>query len=233
MCMERLDILLVKNSNECEQIKKSIRRISCVDIEEINYDNFTNISMTFSSDNKNELLKKLSEIFYYIWKFRYLETYFKDTNLGKYDIYAFVGALLSVDSENEKRVIRTTIKNIKSIALDSLYYFRLKKLLDAWESLVTVACTLIKNIDTPEDLYELISYFLSNVEQSTRITITDTIPQNIVISGEIYHPIDFTIDENLNLLLSVIMRAPSHVVIKNQEVLSKDLLDTFRALGRQ
>ena len=111
--------------------------------------------------------------------------------------------------------------------------FRNSRLLSNWKELGELAYKLTNEIDNRIELYELISYFISGVENQSRVTITDTLPLNIVVDGKIYPPLEYTNDSDINLLLSVISEGPSHVVIKNQDVLSKELLDTFRALGQQ
>lgn len=231
--MKQLEILFNKNAPEYKFILNKIKNNEQIELIEKEYINYDKIIVLNPHEQIEYFHKIICEAIYSFFKFRILYYHFKDSNLSNYDKFALLGALLSVDKNNDKKIIYSSIVKLKVIALTSLMEFRNSRLLSNWKELGELAYKLTNEIDNRIELYELISYFISGVENQSRVTITDTLPLNIVIDGKIYPPLEYTNDSDINLLLSVISEGPSHVVIKNQDVLSKELLDTFRALGQQ
>ena len=231
--MKQLEILFNKNAPEYKFILNKIKNNEQIELIEKEYINYDKIIVLNPHEQIEYFHKIICEAIYSFYKFRILYYRFKDSNLSNYDKFALLGALLSVDKNNDKKIIYSSIVKLKVIALTSLMEFRNSRLLSNWKELGELAYKLTNEIDNRIELYELISYFISGVENQSRVTITDTLPLNIVVDGKIYPPLEYTNDSDINLLLSVISEGPSHVVIKNQDVLSKELLDTFRALGQQ
>lgn len=231
--MKQLEILFNKNAPEYKFILNKIKNNEQIELIEKEYINYDKIIVLNPHEQIEYFHKIICEAIYSFFKFRILYYRFKDSNLSNYDKFALLGALLSVDKNNDKKIIYSSIVKLKVIALTSLMEFRNSRLLSNWKELGELAYKLTNEIDNRIELYELISYFISGVENQSRVTITDTLPLNIVVDGKIYPPLEYTNDSDINLLLSVISEGPSHVVIKNQDVLSKELLDTFRALGQQ
>lgn len=231
--MKQLEILFNKNAPEYKFILNKIKNNEQIELIEKEYINYDKIIVLNPHEQIEYFHKIICEAIYSFFKFRILYYRFKDSNLSNYDKFALLGALLSVDKNNDKKIIYSSIVKLKVIALTSLMEFRNSRLLSNWKELGELAYKLTNEIDNKIELYELISYFISGVENQSRVTITDTLPLNIVVDGKIYPPLEYTNDSDINLLLSVISEGPSHVVIKNQDVLSKELLDTFRALGQQ
>ena len=230
--MNKLQILFKKDVPEYDYIINQIKTYEHLLIKEVNYIKYDKISVESSQSLLDTVCRITSEAIYAFFKFRVLDLCFKDINLHNYDKYALIGALLSVDKENEKKQIYNTIINLKIISLESLMDFRLARLLKSWNELAELAYKLSKEVNNREELYELISYFISGIEKQSRVTITDTNPINLAIDGNVLSPIAFTSDHDINLLITVISEGPSHLIIKNQDILSKKLLDTFRALGQ-
>ncbi len=230
--MNKLQILFKKDVPEYDYIINQIKTYEHLLIKEVNYIKYDKISVESSQSLLDTVCRITSEAIYAFFKFRVLDLCFKDINLRDYDKYALIGALLSVDKENEKKQIYNTIINLKIISLESLMDFRLTRLLKSWNELAELAYKLSKEVNNREELYELISYFISGIEKQSRVTITDTNPINLAIDGNVLSPIAFTSDHDINLLITVISEGPSHLIIKNQDILSKKLLDTFRALGQ-
>ena len=71
--------------------------------------------------------------------------------------------------------------------------------------------------------------FLVDKGQAVKVPCNDG---SVHFDGNVSPPISLTNNEELNILLTVVSHAPSHVIIKNQELLSQKLLETFRALGQ-
>ena len=230
--MNKLQILFKKDVPEYDYIINQIKTYEHLLIKEVNYIKYDKIFVESSQSLLDTVCRITSEAIYAFFKFRVLDLCFKDINLRDYDKYALIGALLSVDKENEKKQIYNTIINLKIISLESLMDFRLTRLLKSWNELAELAYKLSKEVNNREELYELISYFISGIEKQSRVTITDTNPINLAIDGNVLSPIAFTSDHDINLLITVISEGPSHLIIKNQDILSKKLLDTFRALGQ-
>ena len=101
-----------------------------------------------------------------------------------------------------------------------------------WNNLLELTRSLIKNLESKKELYELISYFIASKDNSPRVTLTDSYPINLIVQGNLIEPVEFTSNNELNILTTVLSENPSHIVIKNQDILSTELLEAFQALGQ-
>ncbi len=230
--MEQIEILFNKNVPERKYLINKIKENEQILLKETAYLKYDKITIGSNQFDLENILQLFVESAYLFLKFRVLNSKFKDSNIAIYDRFALIGALLSVDQDNDKRSIANAIVGLKCIAIESLIEFRLCHLKKNWNELATIAYKLSNEISSKNDLYELISYFISGIDKPSRVIITDSLPPNIMVNGDIFPPFEFTKQFDLDLLLSVISKSPSHVIIKNQELLSNNLLETFRTLGK-
>lgn len=230
--MRRYEILTPKDTPEKSFIIENLKQVESAAVEEKEYKNYRGISIEADELSFEKIINIISENITAFYKFRILCEYLKDIKCSIYEKYALIGTLLGADLENDKREVARALKNLTQIALESLFEFRLTKLKNNWQSLGELSQSLTRELNESQDVYELISYFVSSNGECPRITITDTTPLKLVINGTIYNPIPLTENLDINLLLTAMREHPSHIVIKNQDLLSEDLLKTFRSLGQ-
>lgn len=230
--MATLEILSLKNSHDISLAIERIINLDDLITTRKNYVKYDKICFEYPTEKHSYVLEHLSNSICAFVKFRILNTLLKDIKLDIYDKYALLGALLSIDKENDAKTIIKTIFNLKIICIESLLDLRLSHLQANWEQLGELAKSLLMNITTKAELYELITYFISNFDKCTRLVITDGTPPKMVVDGTTILPFFFTTSNDYNLLVSVMRESPTNIVIKNQELLSPKLLETFRALGQ-
>ena len=230
--MATLEILSLKDSNEKLHNVEWFKFIDELNTTKKSYVKYDKIYLEYPDKSHSFILEKLSDAICAYMKFRCLNWLLKDIKLDVYDKYALLGALLSVDKDNDIKYIFQSIFKLKIICIESLFELRLCPLVDSWERLGLLAKSLVGSIHTKSELYELIAYFMSNYDRCVRLVITDSEPAKIIINGEDIPPYSFTESSDYNLLISVMRESPTNIVIKNQDVLSPKLIETFRALGK-
>ena len=231
--MEKIGLLLQKN--EVQERKYIIEKLTAwgvKDIAEKRYLKHVYLDVSCDAKTIERIQRAIADLITTFYKFRVLISSIKDIKCNIYEYYSLIGALLSTDLEKEKNHIINAIRNLKIIAPYSILQLRLDHLMDNWLSLSGLASALIPSKPKPQEIFELISYFLADGDITPRLTITDTEPLNISINGEIIPPVPLTDDADVNLLLTAIREHPSHIVIKNQDRLSDPLLKAFRSLGQ-
>ncbi len=165
------------------------------------------------------------------YKFEVLKTLDTGALNGSLAHYALIGALLSVDTDDERKQIYNKIKRLNKIAPSSLYKFRLTPLRESWEGLKTLTEVLLKQGSTKDDLYELASYFISGGDIAPKATITSDNPPTVEIDGRKISVPALTGIADVDLLLTVVRERPKSIVISNKEALSPELLYALRGLG--
>ena len=140
---------------------------------------------------------------------------------------------MGVDKELELCTALKEIEHVKIIGVENLLEYRLRNMQQSWATLATLVNALLIDADSQKDLYEIISYFLNSTEPSPKLTITNTTTPYIALNGALYHPIPYTENDDLNLILSTMRFHPSHIIIKNQDLLSPSLLNAFKNLGNK
>lgn len=165
------------------------------------------------------------------YKFEVLKNLDTGALNGSYAHYALVGALLSVDVEDERKQVYGKLKRLSKISPSALFKFRLNALSESWDGLKTLTEVLLKQGSTKDDLYELASYFMSGGDVAPKATITEEEPPAIEINGQKIVIPALTGNNDLDLLLSLMRERPKSIVIRNKEILSDELLYALRSLG--
>ena len=230
--MAKLEILSLKDSNETLHFFEQIKNLNSMKATQKGYVNYNKISLEYPDEQHNFILENICDRISAFMKFRVLDLSLGDIKLDIYDKYALLGALLSVDKENDVKTILQSIFKLKILCVESLFELRLCTLRNCWERLGGLAKSLISGITSKGELYELITYFMSNYDKCNRLVITDSDPTKIIVNGEFLSPYPFTNSNDYNLLVSVMRESPTNIVIKNQDSISPKLIETFRALGQ-
>lgn len=230
--MDSYEIIIPKNAPEKDFLYDSILNLEECEAQDFSYLHHNKILIKINPDYHDKLLDIIADAITIFYKFRLLNNGLWNNKFSIFDNYAFLGALLSVDKESEINEVKKATKLLVSIAPHSLYEFRLNRLKKNWQSLLELSKTLVKDVVSTTELYEIISYFVSSSLSCPKVTITDTTPLKLWINDNLITPIPITDDNNINLLITAMREHPSHIIIKNQELLNDDLLNTFRALGQ-
>lgn len=231
--MEQIEILMKTDSDQFEYLKSEILQLENFDLEQKNYVNYKKLIVKTTQQNKEKLYDLITNTIIIFYKFGVLNTVIRDI---KHDIikrYALLGALISVEIENEKTDIKKSIITIKKIAIDSYRYFHMEHLCKRWLELANLSNQLVDGCTTRNEFYDLLSYFLSSNQYSSKVTITDNKLPKVLINDHLVTPPPLTSEYEHNLLMALLSFHPSHIIIKNQEVLGEDFLKVVRALGQR
>lgn len=230
--MELIEIFLRKRANEIQHMIKQFSKLDNVNLTKIKYKTYDKILIEFEGIRKENILESICKSIFNFYKFSFLNSHLKDIIFDTYSIHALIGALISVDREKELNSLYFSVKNLRSISPESLIEFRHNNMQKNWNNLLELTRSLIKNLESKKELYELISYFIASKDNSPRVTLTDSYPINLIVQGNLIEPVEFTSNNELNILTTVLSENPSHIVIKNQDILSTELLEAFQALGQ-
>lgn len=188
--------------------------------------NFTRIVFPDQTDSSS-VTEIVAETVVTLYKFRVLKSLISEYQSKNFEIYALIGALMSVESDDETKRVEKLLGYSEEIAPGSFVEFRAEELKDEWEELKTLASLLIKQCRSPEDIYRLIPYFLSPEEGfgvEVRRGPAAFCPEPVIVP-------EYTGDKNVDAVIEIVRRRPRQVVIKEPELLDERLLNTLRALG--
>lgn len=178
-----------------------------------------------------EAANAVSDAITTFYKFKVLKNLDTGVLKGSLAHYALVGALLSVDIDDERKQVCNTLRHLTCVAPESLLELRLPSLVESWKGLKTLTEILLKQSREKEDLYELISYFISEGTHSPKLVITEQDPPGIEVDGKSITIPSLTGERETDLLLSVVRARPGNIIIRKKEALSPGLLDAIRGLG--
>ncbi len=165
------------------------------------------------------------------YKFGVLKTLDSGSLTGSYAHYALIGALLSVDIDDERKSIANKVSKLSEIAPKSLLELRLRNLITSWEGLKTLTEVILKQSVGKDDFYELVSYFIAGDKTMPKVTVTEGESIGIEVDGVPRAIPSLTGNRDLDVLLSVVRERPAHIVIRKKEALSDELLAALRDLG--
>ena len=164
------------------------------------------------------------------YKFRELKQLAEEYRNRDYEIYALIGALMSVEKEEELVRVAKAVRGEREIALKSLVDFRLEALKEGWSGLKELAALLLRQCSSAEDVYALVPYFLNLGDVNGIEVVSEENIRIFAADGEHVVP-RFTDVPDVNAVVEVVRSRPTHVVVKEKERLSEKLLNTLRALG--
>ena len=182
------------------------------------------------SASHDDIVRIAGETVSAFYKFGVLNELNKEYKSKDYELYALIGALMSVERDEERRRVKKAVKGEKEIALKSLVDYRLGALKEGWEGLKELALLLLKQCPSQEDVYALVPYFL-NSESENGIEIVSDGAIKISSAAGVHVVPRLTSDPNANAVIEVVRSCPTNIIVKEKEGLDEGLLNAFRALG--
>lgn len=105
-----------------------------------------------------ELLDKIAEIIVVNYKYSFFKNNVKVSGLSSGENEILLASLIAADFDDDKRYTYDRIKLNENIAIDGIYNFRLSKLKQKWEDIISY----IPNVFINSQLKEFISYLIEN-----------------------------------------------------------------------
>ncbi len=154
-------------------------------------------------------------------------------NIGGYGLagYALLGAVLSFDRKNEKRLIVDCLEDFQNeLNIEGFYNFSLDIIRERWNDFAQIVQRLFEECDNENDVFELISFIMSS-EIGYGSYIKIDFDNNITINNKILPIVEFTKDKDINLVISVLKERPISITIQSPKNISSEIIATISKLG--
>lgn len=218
---------------EKDYILARLARFSEIEVEVREFRNFTRIGVTGTGRCTKKIVSGIAastiSIFY---KYRALNERLGGKTCRNVSYYALMGALLSIDLDEELTEIEKAARGLKEICLPALLEFRLPGLSASWEALASLGERLLAQCADDGEIYELVA-FLLNLDSrfAPRVTV-DGVSALSVLSDSVELTVPLLTGEpDLDAVIAVVREKPSSVVIKNPDSVSARLVEAIRSLG--
>lgn len=146
--------------------------------------------------------------------------------------YAYFGTVLSIESCDERMLIRAKIPQGTLLNIDGFFNFYLTEYIEIWKNLGVLTKKLYAHCASSGDLYALTAY-LFGVEGLSK--------RSIVLDGGLYYndgnediPIaEFTGDRERDVALNLFLNKPREIIVPHPELYDSGLIDFIKALGEK
>lgn len=231
-CMAVTGIILPSSGRAEKEFVSRLALKEGFEVDEKFHKSFTMLRLSSCSAEHNRLTSFfVAETLTMFYKYRALESVIKGYESDSYDGAAYIGALLSVELEEERKRIYAATEGLDVISVESLIELRLPELKEGWAGLNELGRMLLLQCVGGDDVYSLVPYFITGEPLSPRLTVSGG--KRLRLSGGGSEKIipGLTGDEEKDVVIALMRERPTHIVIRNREEISDKLLRTLRALG--
>lgn len=138
---------------------------------------------------KSKLIEIICNYIVLDYKYNYLVKNFKFKVTQDINMQAFIKALVVFDSEIDKDIIRSQLKPLNKVNIDSFYNFKLKTLKTKWKDLVSLANDNFIYLMKSETFIELLKFIISNLDYRTKVVNVKIDNNNFYLSDANNRPI--------------------------------------------
>ncbi|NLL56175.1 MAG: hypothetical protein GX242_03070 [Clostridiales bacterium] len=174
----------------------------------------------------------ISEVIVLYYKFNEISKLLMPDGSCSYPYCAYIGSILSIDAELERKQIINMIPNDNFINIDGIYNFCLTEIRESWQSLAILCEKLISQCKTEKDMYSLTSFMLG-VENESESTVTVDKKGKITIkkNGEkIKLPRLFS-DPEMDAIATILANSPTEIIILKKEEFSNEFMTLMHKIG--
>ena len=142
---------------------------------------------------------------------------------------ALICSLVHFDRQYEGNIVRKALSETADFAVDGIFNFRLRPLLENWEELVALACRL-ESEGASGDAFDIASFITGTDGARSRLALT----RDALLNLTARHPvevIDLFDAPELNLISAIIGERPSEILLRGAE-LSPPMSNTLRHIAR-
>lgn len=189
---------------------------------------------SFMFEGDNEISKDIiAETILYFYKFKELHRELKKCPLQNMCYYAFIGALLSIDFEEEKAQIKEEIERTGMVvSIDGFYNFCSYSMHDNWKSLAQLSYKLYNQCRCDEDAYELTSFMLGvDGEGEAVIVIDNNASIKLIKNKRIIPIVEMFEKEEFNIIATVLSHRPTNIIVVNPDKIEQSLMKAIHSLG--
>lgn len=189
---------------------------------------------TFTFEGEKELCKDvIAETILYFYKYKELQKELKNCVLQNMCFYAYIGALLSIDFEQEKNQIKEEIERAgKVVSIDGFYNFCSYSMQENWKSLAQLAFKLYSQCRSDDDAFELTSFMLGVDGEGEAVIVIDNNSNIKLIKNKKNIPIvDIFQREEFNIIATVLSHRPTNIIVVNPDKIEPSLMKAIHSLG--
>ncbi|HOO22790.1 MAG TPA: hypothetical protein PKY53_03820 [Clostridia bacterium] len=206
----------------------------CLSEKEIDFEKECDNSFVYFRiyDPEDTVESLVSDVIVTYYKFGEIYRLLIPDGVCTYPYCAYIGSVMSIDADLERRQIKSLIPSDKMINIDGIYNFCLPKIRESWESLAILCKKLVAQCKTEKDMYSLTSFMLG-VENDTESTLTVDRQEKITLKKngqQINLPILFGNPE-MDAIATILANSPSEIVILKKEAFSEEFMDLMRKIG--
>ncbi len=146
--------------------------------------------------------------------------------------YAFIGALLGLEQEDETDNIMELLGECEVANVDGFYNFRLDGLRESWENLAKLSAKLYSQCKNEEDIYAL-SIFMLGMDENISATVVVNQCEELYWekNGTKIAVVPYFGDREIDVIMTLLSQRPSDVIVMDPTCVSQGLMTVIRALG--
>lgn len=146
--------------------------------------------------------------------------------------YAFMGALIGLEQEDETDSIMELLGECEVANIDGFYNFRLDNLRESWENLAKLSERLYSQCKSEEDIYAL-SIFMLGMDENISATVVVNRGEELYWekNGTKIAVVPYFGDRETDTIMTLLSQRPSDVVVMDPTGVSQGLMTVIRALG--
>lgn len=174
----------------------------------------------------------ISEVIVLYYKFGEISKLLMPNGSCSYPCCAYIGSILSIDAELERKQIIKMIPDDNFICIDGIYNFCLTEIRESWESLAILCEKLILQCKNEKDMYSLTSFMLG-VENESESTVTVDKQEKISINknGEKLKLPQLFSDPEMDAIATILANSPTEIIILKKEAFSNEFMNLMHKIG--
>lgn len=145
---------------------------------------------------------------------------------------AFVGSVMSIERESEKKSLIAKIMETNEIfSVEGFYNFCLDSFREVWKNLAKLSQKLYKQCKNGSDMIELTTFMLG-IEGGQSVAVIDNSNKTSLRIDKFATPVAELFEKaEQNLIASVLMHHPENIIITRPDKLPAELMGVIKSLG--
>lgn len=177
----------------------------------------------------------VADVLLFFYKYKVLSKELKKCAMKDICYYAYVGALLSIDYQQEKTQLIQQIELLgNTISIDGFYNFCSSQVKENWYSLSQLAFKLYNQCKNEEDAFELTSFILGvdgEGEEESIIVIDNNASIKLLKNKQPIPIIHLFDKETANIIVTLLSQRPTNIIVVNPAKIEPDIMRTIHYLG--
>jgi len=181
------------------------------------------------SEDKDGFITALLLNFY---KLREVLREFPNKTADDLPFCAFIGAILSLDKNDDEQKIKKQLEQLHVVNMDGFYDFQLDELRENWQDLAKLSKKLFSQCRTKEDICALTTFMLGiNIGAGRPVAVASDGHIHDEKSGDRLDVYPYWNIAEMDLITSILSHNPSDIYVQDADCVSGKFLQTIKTLG--